>query len=153
MRRLLSQSHPQRRKQPNKFCCKRISALKKMNNNMTTILVSDDSHAMLQMLTFVLQSAGYELQTTNNGKDALQLAQQQTFDLIITDFNMPDLDGLSLLRLLREMPQYKFKPILLLTTETDPAIKQAAREAKATGWINKPFDPDKLLAAVKKVLG
>ncbi len=119
---------------------------------MTYILISDDSVSMRQMLKFTLAEANYQVTEANNGLTALELAKQQSYDLIITDVNMPQLDGLSLVRELRSLPEYQFKPILLLTTESDPEKKQEAKTAGATGWILKPFDPDKLLAAVRKVL-
>jgi two-component system chemotaxis response regulator CheY len=116
------------------------------------VLISDDSVAMRQMLKFTLTEANYNVTEADNGLRALELAKQQPFDLIITDVNMPKLDGLSLVRELRTLPKYQFKPILLLTTESDPEKKKEAKQAGATGWILKPFDPDKLLAAVRKVL-
>ncbi len=116
------------------------------------ILISDDSVAMRQMLTLTLTEASYNVTEANDGKQALELAKSQSFDLIITDVNMPLLDGLSLVRELRALPEYQFKPILLLTTETDPEKKKKAKTVGATGWIIKPFDPDKLLAAIRKVL-
>lgn len=107
---------------------------------------------MRQMLMFTLTEANYNVTEAENGLRALELAKIQQFDLVITDVNMPLLDGLSLVRELRNLPQYQFKPILLLTTESDPEKKQIAKQAGATGWILKPFDPDKLLATVQKVL-
>lgn len=118
----------------------------------SNILISDDSVSMRQMLKFTLTQAHYQVAEADNGLAALAQAKQQPFDLVITDVNMPKLDGLSLVRELRTLPEYKFKPILLLTTESNPQKKQEAKEAGATGWILKPFDPDKLLAAVRKVL-
>ncbi len=120
---------------------------------MACILISDDSTAMRQMLVYTLSSADHDVTDVKNGKDALEKAKQKAFDLVITDVNMPELDGLSLVGKLRKLPEYRYKPILLLTTETDPEKKKIAREAGATGWILKPFDPDRLLAAVRKVLG
>ena len=120
---------------------------------MATILISDDSSSMRQMVQFTLQEAEHHVQEASDGDKALQLAQQHDFDLVITDINMPTLDGLSLVRELRNLSNYRYKPILLLTTESDPEMKQEARQAGATGWITKPFDPDRLLAAVRKVLG
>jgi two-component system, chemotaxis family, chemotaxis protein CheY len=119
---------------------------------MAHILISDDSIAMRQMLAYTLTAAEHEVMQADNGQTALQLAQSHQFDLVITDVNMPLLDGLSLVKELRALPNYRFKPILLLTTETDPEKKQIAKTAGATGWIIKPFNPDKLLMAVRKVL-
>lgn len=120
---------------------------------MAYILISDDSISIRQMLTFTLTEAKHEVIKTNNGLQALELAKKNQFDLIITDINMPLLDGLSLVRKLRTLPGYEFRPILLLTTETDPEKKKIAKMMGATGWIVKPFNPEKLLAAVRKVLG
>ncbi|WP_353572710.1 response regulator [Candidatus Albibeggiatoa sp. nov. BB20] len=120
---------------------------------MAHILISDDSIAMRQMLAYTLTEASHEVMQADNGQAALRLAQSHTFDLVITDVNMPLLDGLSLVKELRALPNYRFKPILLLTTETDPQKKQIAKKSGATGWIIKPFNPDKLLMAVRKVLG
>jgi len=116
------------------------------------ILITDDSIAMRRMLAFTLEQADYHVVEAENGMQALDLAKLEQFDLVITDLNMPELDGLSLVKELRALPNYQFKPILLLTTETDPEKKKIAKSAGATGWIVKPFDPDKLLAAIRKVL-
>ncbi len=124
-----------------------------MVSQMAHILISDDSIAMRQMLAYTLTEASHEVMQADNGQAALKLAKNHTFDLIITDVNMPLLDGLSLVKELRALPNYRFKPILLLTTETDPQKKQIAKKSGATGWIIKPFNPDKLLMAVRKVLG
>ncbi|MDM8559206.1 response regulator [Candidatus Parabeggiatoa sp. HSG14] len=119
---------------------------------MTCILITDDSVSIRQMLKLTLNDANYEVTEAENGSQALKLAKIHQYDLIITDVNMPVLDGLSLVRELRALPDYQFKPILLLTTESDPEKKKIARLSGATGWIIKPFDPDKLLAAIRKVL-
>ncbi|MCK5877951.1 MAG: response regulator [Candidatus Marithrix sp.] len=116
------------------------------------ILICDDSVSIRQMLILTLNDAKYDVTESKDGMQALELAKQNNFDLIITDVNMPLLDGLSLVKKLRILPEYRFKPILLLTTETDPEKKKQAKMAGATGWIIKPFDPDKLLAAIRKVL-
>ena len=120
---------------------------------MAYILISDDSVAMRQMLKAALLVEDHQVVEADDGLIALSLAKTQTFDLVITDVNMPMLDGLSLVRELRSLADYQFKPILVLTTESDPDKKKLAKAAGATGWLVKPFDPDKLLAAVKKVLG
>ncbi|MBE9561726.1 MAG: response regulator [Proteobacteria bacterium] len=116
------------------------------------ILICDDSVSIRQMLALTLIDAEYDVTESKDGMQALELAKQNNFDLVITDINMPLLDGLSLVGKLRILPEYRFKPILLLTTETDPQKKKQAKTAGATGWIIKPFDPDKLLAAIRKVL-
>jgi two-component system chemotaxis response regulator CheY len=120
---------------------------------MARILISDDSASMRQMLAYTLKDANHEVFQADNGSKALELAKTNRYDLVITDVNMPLLDGLSLVRELRALPEYQYKPILLLTTESDPEKKKIAKTAGATGWIIKPFNPDKLLAAVRKVLG
>jgi two-component system chemotaxis response regulator CheY len=119
---------------------------------MAYILISDDSISMRQMLLFTLMEADHKVIEACDGLSALELAKKHLFDLIITDINMPQLDGLSLVSKLRALPNYQYKPILLITTETDPEKKKMAKEAGATGWIVKPFNPDKLLAAVNRVL-
>jgi two-component system chemotaxis response regulator CheY len=116
------------------------------------VLICDDSVAMRQMMKMILTAYDYGINEANDGLEALELAKKYQFDLIITDVNMPKMDGLSLVRQLRTLPDYQFTPILLATTEPDGKIKKAAKTAGATGWIIKPFEPDRLVAAVKKVL-
>lgn len=120
---------------------------------MAKILTADDSASMRQMVSFTLKGAGYEVIEAVDGKDALQKAQGAKADLVLTDVNMPNLDGIGLVKQLRSLPNYKFTPILLLTTESAPEKKQEGKAAGATGWLVKPFNPDQLLATVKKVLG
>lgn len=120
---------------------------------MTKILAVDDSTSMRQMVGFTLKSAGFDVTDAEDGVDALQKAKSQTFDLVISDINMPNMDGITLVQELRALSEYKFIPILMLTTESSAEKKQAGRSAGATGWIVKPFNPDQLLATVKKVLG
>ena len=117
------------------------------------ILAVDDSTSLRQMVTFTLKSVGYEVTEAVDGRDGLKKAKSGTFQLVLTDQNMPNMDGLSLVKSLREMPQYKEVPILILTTESSDAMKSQGKAAGATGWLVKPFDPDKLLEVVKKVLG
>ena len=119
----------------------------------TTILAVDDSTSMRQMVAFTLKGAGYQVVESVNGQEALNKAKAQKFGLVITDVNMPTMDGISLIKELRSLPEYKFTPLLLLTTESAGDKKQQGRSAGATGWIVKPFNPDQLLATVKKVLG
>jgi two-component system chemotaxis response regulator CheY len=120
---------------------------------MASILAVDDSASMRQMVAFTLSSAGHVVTNAEDGKHALELARQQAFDLVLTDINMPVMDGLSLTRELRQLPAFRFTPILVLTTEAGPEKKQEGRAAGATGWLVKPFNPEQLLATVKKVLG
>ena len=118
-----------------------------------TILAVDDSASIRQMVTFTLKSSGYEVVEAVDGMDGLDKAKAKSFNLILTDQNMPRMDGLTLIKSLRAMPQYKTVPILMLTTESSDAMKQQGRAAGATGWLVKPFDPQKLIEVVKKVIG
>jgi len=120
---------------------------------MTKILAVDDSASMRQMVAFTLKSAGYEVTDASDGAEALEIAKKQSFDVVITDVNMPNMDGISLCKELRKLPSFKFTPILMLTTESSTDKKQEGRGAGATGWIVKPFNPDQLLATVNKVVG
>ena len=120
---------------------------------MAHILAVDDSASMRQMVAFTLKGAGHTVTDAPDGKHALDIAKTATFDLVLTDVNMPVMDGLTLTRELRQLPNYRFTPILVLTTEAGPEKKQEGRAAGATGWLVKPFNPDQLLATVKKVLG
>jgi len=119
---------------------------------MTKILAVDDSTSMRQMVTFTLQSAGYQVKDAKDGVEALEIAQSEQFDVVISDVNMPNMNGIELVKALRNLPAYKFVPILMLTTESSTEKKQEGREAGATGWIVKPFNPDKLLATIKRVI-
>ncbi len=118
-----------------------------------TILAIDDSASIRQMVAFTLKSSGYEVVDAVDGMDGLDQAKAKTFNLVLTDQNMPRMDGLTLIKTLRAMPQYKTVPILMLTTESSDAMKQQGRAAGATGWLVKPFDPQKLIEVVKKVIG
>lgn len=118
-----------------------------------SILAIDDSASIRQMVAFTLKSVGYEVADAVDGLDGIEKAKGKTYDLILTDQNMPRMDGLTLIRQLREMPQYKSVPILMLTTESSDTMKQQGRAAGATGWLVKPFDPQKLVEVVKKVIG
>ncbi|MCY1269407.1 Chemotaxis protein CheY [compost metagenome] len=116
------------------------------------ILIVDDSASIRQMLSFTLKSAGYEVDEAVDGRDGLGKAQRKNYQLVFTDQNMPNMDGLSLIRSLRELPTYRGVPILMLTTESSDAMKQQGRSAGASGWLVKPFDPPKLLEVARKVL-
>jgi two-component system chemotaxis response regulator CheY len=116
------------------------------------ILTVDDSSTMRQMITFTLKGVSYEVLEAGDGVDALEVAKGKKLSLIITDVNMPRMDGITLVQRLRALPEFKFTPILVLTTESDAAMKQKGKEAGATGWIVKPFSPEKLLDVVNKVL-
>lgn len=119
---------------------------------MHSILAVDDSASMRQMVSFTLQNAGYDVTEAVDGQDALEKASQRDFGLVLTDQNMPRLDGIGLTRALRDQPKFKSTPILILTTESSNEMKQAGRNAGATGWMVKPFDPAKLIEVIKKVV-
>ncbi|HTT07901.1 MAG TPA: response regulator [Gammaproteobacteria bacterium] len=116
------------------------------------ILLVDDSASMREMVSFTLKSGGYEVSQATDGLEALALARAHQVNLVITDINMPNMDGFTLIRELRKLPGYKFTPILTLTTEDSADKKQQGQQAGATGWIVKPFDPEHLLQTVKRVL-
>ncbi len=115
------------------------------------IMTVDDSSSVRQMVGFTLKDAGYEVVEAVDGQDALGKLSGK-LDMIITDLNMPNMDGIELIRQVRSLPEYKFVPIIMLTTESQAGKKQEGKEAGATGWIVKPFKPDQLLAVVKKVV-
>jgi two-component system chemotaxis response regulator CheY len=117
------------------------------------IMTVDDSASVRQMVSFTLRDAGYEVIEAVDGKDALSKVDAQALNMVITDLNMPNLDGISLIRALRALPSCKFIPIVMLTTESQVEKKQEGKAAGATGWIVKPFKPEQLIAVVKKVLG
>ncbi len=120
---------------------------------MKTILTADDSASVRQMVAFTLKQAGYQVIEAVDGQDALQKLPNNKIDMIITDLNMPSLDGIGLIRGARALPASKFIPIVMLTTESQDSKKQEGKSAGATGWIVKPFKPEQLIAVVKKVLG
>ena len=120
---------------------------------MRSILAVDDSPSMRKMVSFTLSSAGFKVVEAVDGVDALEKAQAQNIDLVLADQNMPRLDGIGLTRKLRENPKFKGTPILILTTDSSDLMKQAGRAAGATGWLVKPFDPQRLIEVVKKVIG
>ena len=120
---------------------------------MKTILTVDDSPSIRQMLAYVLSSNGYQVIEAGDGEEGLMLAKANKADLVLTDQNMPKMDGIALIRALRAVPAYKQVPIMMLTTESSPVLKQQGRDAGATGWMVKPFDPEKLLEMLKKILG
>ena len=120
---------------------------------MANILAVDDSSSMRQMVSFTLKGAGYSVVEAVDGQDALKKAKAQKFDLVITDVNMPIMDGITFIKNLRGDPNYKFTPMLMLTTESSTDKKSEGKAAGATGWIVKPFNPEQLLTTVKKVLG
>lgn len=119
---------------------------------MHTILAVDDSASMRKMVSFTLVGAGFQVVEAVDGVDAFEKAKKQRFDLVLTDQNMPRLDGIGLVRKLREHPAYAQTPILILTTESSDQMKQAGRAAGATGWLVKPFDPNRLIEVIRKVI-
>jgi two-component system, chemotaxis family, chemotaxis protein CheY len=118
-----------------------------------TILAADDSASMRQLVGFTLRQAGYEVVEAVDGKDALTRIGSIPANMLITDLNMPNMDGIELIRQVRALPQYKYIPIIMLTTESDDQKKQAGRAAGASGWIVKPFRTEQLVMVTKKFLG
>jgi len=118
----------------------------------TTILLVDDSVSMREMVKFTLDDAGYEVFEASDGVEALAFARENGVKLVITDVNMPNMDGITLISELRKLGDYKFTPILTLTTEGGMEKKMEGKRAGATGWIVKPFDPDSLLSTIRRVL-
>ena len=119
---------------------------------MHSILAVDDSASMRQMVSFTLKNAGFNVVEAVDGQDAWEKAGQRDFNLVLTDQNMPRMDGITLTKRLRENPKFKSTPILILTTESSDQMKQAGRSAGATGWLVKPFDPAKLIEVIGKVI-
>jgi len=119
---------------------------------MHSILAVDDSASMRQMVSFTLKGAGYTVIEAADGQEAFELAREAPVDLVLTDQNMPRMDGITLVRSLRELPDYESTPILILTTESSQEMKDRGKAAGATGWLVKPFDPARLLDVVKRVL-
>jgi two-component system, chemotaxis family, chemotaxis protein CheY len=118
---------------------------------MKTIMVVDDSASIRQVVGFTLKNEGYEVVEAPDGKAALDKLKG-AINMVITDLNMPNLDGIGLVRAIRSNPSYKFIPIIMLTTESQESRKQEGKQAGATGWIVKPFKPEQLVAVIKKVL-
>lgn len=119
---------------------------------MRQIITVDDSSSIRQMVGFTLTKAGYQVTEAVDGKDGLAKAGQQKFDLVITDLNMPNMDGVQMIAAIRKLPGYGFTPILMLTTESQAEKKAEGRKAGATGWIVKPFNADQLVAVVQKLV-
>ena len=118
-----------------------------------TIATVDDSASVRQMVSFTLKGAGYDVVECVDGQDALNKLDGASVKMVITDLNMPNVNGLELIKALRAKSEFKFIPIVFLTTESQDDKKAAAKAAGATGWIVKPFKPEQLLSVVKKVLG
>jgi len=119
---------------------------------MHNILIADDSESMRFAIQATLIDAGYSVQVANDGLEALDLAKSGTFDLVLTDINMPKMDGFQLIENLRNLMAYKFIPILTLTTQSDDVSKHRAKQIGATGWIVKPFSPPQLVKTLKRLI-
>jgi two-component system chemotaxis response regulator CheY len=117
------------------------------------IMTVDDSRTMREMVSFTLRKAGYDVSEAEDGQQALDVLKQAPVDVLITDLNMPRMDGVTLIRALRADPKWRSVPILMLTTESDAGKKAEGKTAGATGWLVKPFDPQKLVDVVKRVAG
>ena len=117
-----------------------------------SILVVDDTRSMRKMVSAVLAGAGYEVAEAGDGVEALELARSRRFDLVVTDHNMPRMDGVTLVQELRKLANYDPVALIVLSTEVDPVLKQKGREAGATGWMAKPFDPQRMLDIVAKFI-
>jgi two-component system chemotaxis response regulator CheY len=117
-----------------------------------TVLIVDDSVTVRQMVSLTLRKAGFEVIEGANGREGLQQLERHPVTLVIGDVNMPVMDGISMVKAIRQLPSHRTTPILLLTTEREDSKKQAARTAGATGWLRKPFNPNSLLAVISKVL-
>ena len=117
------------------------------------ILAVDDSASMRQMVAFALTSAGFDVVEAEDGVVALEKAKKEKFNAVVADVNMPNMDGITLIRHLRPLPDYRFTPLLMLTTEAGLDKKQEGKAAGATGWLVKPFNPEQLVATLRKVLG
>jgi two-component system, chemotaxis family, chemotaxis protein CheY len=117
------------------------------------IMTVDDSVSVRQMVSFTLKDAGYDVVEAEDGRDALSKMNSADVNMLITDLNMPNMDGIELIKEVRAQQQFKFMPIVLLTTESQDNKKKEGKAAGATGWIVKPFKPEQLVAVVKKLLG
>jgi two-component system chemotaxis response regulator CheY len=118
----------------------------------TTIMTVDDSPSMREIIAFTLQSAGYSVVEAVDGRDALARLSKTPVQMLITDLNMPNMDGVELIRHVRALPQYRYVPILMVTTESGDSRKQQGKAAGATGWIVKPFRAEQLVALANRFL-
>ncbi len=119
---------------------------------MARILAVDDSRSMRRMVSFALRSGGFDVLEAEDGQQAYEIAQREAVELVLTDVNMPRMDGITLIEKLRKLPAYRFTPILTLTTESSDEKKQRGKLAGATGWIVKPFDPNQLVSVINRLL-
>jgi two-component system, chemotaxis family, chemotaxis protein CheY len=132
---------------------KRGATVFQQEANVKTILTVDDSASIRQMISFTLKGAGYEVVEASDGEEAYAKAKRTPVSLVLTDHNMPRMDGLTLIKSLRGLDEYKTVPLLVVTTESSDTMKAQGRAAGASGWLVKPFDPRRLLEVVKKVIG
>lgn len=123
-----------------------------MTTGKKSIMIADDSVSMRQMVSFTLKQAGYEVVEASDGQDAITKLTMSPVDMLITDLNMPKTDGFELIRFVRAAPTSRFIPIIMLTTESASEAKEKGKAFGATGWIVKPFQPEQLVAVIKKVL-
>jgi len=119
---------------------------------MSKILIVDDSNSIRDMISFTLQKSGYSVVEARDGMEGLNKAKASAFDLVISDVNMPKMDGLTLCGEIRKLPNFKFVPILMLTTESSTELKMKGKAAGATGWLVKPFNPEKLISTIQRVI-
>ena len=117
-----------------------------------TICIVDDFKNTRFVIRFTLQNAGYRVEEAEDGKEALKLFDGRKIDLLITDLNMPNMNGIQLVKAIKKMPHYQFIPTLILTTETDEKRREEAKEAGVTGWIKKPFDSTRFLKIIEKAI-
>lgn len=129
-----------------------IYSLKNIKEMEKRVLIVDDSESIREAVGFTLESASYSVEKAVDGLDALEKLQASSFQLVITDLHMPNLDGIGLIKEIRAREEFKFIPILFLTTESQGAKKEEARTAGATGWVVKPFVPEKLVSVVQKLI-
>ena len=119
---------------------------------MATILIAEDSRSIRGLVAKALTEAGFDVVAAADGREALEKAEVGAFDLVITDINMPRMNGIELVTELRKLQQFRFMPIIVLTTESSPEMKLRGKSAGATGWLVKPFDPELLLRAIARAL-
>ncbi|MCF3096435.1 response regulator [Aeromonas australiensis] len=117
-----------------------------------TILIVDDSATIRQVVGMTLKGAGYEVMEANDGKDALHKLDGKKINLIISDVNMPNMDGITFVKEAKKLANYKFTPVIMLTTESQESKKQEGQAAGAKAWVVKPFQPEQMLAAVAKLI-
>ena len=115
-------------------------------------MAADDSASIRQMIAFSLRQANYDVIEAENGRDAIRKLNGTTVDMLITDLDMPEMGGMELVRRVRAVPKYRSIPIIVLTTESDPSLKQKIRKLGANGWITKPFKPKQLISITDKFL-